>query len=106
MLSPKITPVQQTTTQPVVEKRLARKTIKAVVVSANAQKTVVARVTTYISHPIYHKRILRTKKYHVHDEQNLAKVNDQILIMETRPISKTKHFRLVKVLSSLTNPSA
>ena len=79
--------------------RLVRKTVKATVISAPGQKTIVGRVTTYIPHPIYHKRILRTKKYHIHDEENTAKLGDTVLIMETRPISKMKHFRLVKVLT-------
>ncbi|KRN12184.1 hypothetical protein IV37_GL001413 [Fructilactobacillus fructivorans] len=61
-------------------------------------KTITVVVETYKTHPTYGKRIKYSKKYKVQDENNEAKVNDIVDIMETRPLSKTKRFRLVDVV--------
>lgn len=60
------------------------------------QKTVTVKVTRFVKHPKYQKYQTLTKKYKVHDEDGSAKVGDKVTIKETRPISKDKHFTLVK----------
>jgi small subunit ribosomal protein S17 len=55
-------------------------------------------VETYKNHPKYHKRVKNSKKYCVHDEKNIAKVGDTVRIVETRPLSKTKHFYLKEIV--------
>ena len=61
-------------------------------------KTITVLVETYKKHPLYGKRVKYSKKYAVHDEQNIAKVGDKVKIVETRPLSKTKYFALVEVV--------
>ena len=73
-----------------------RKVRKGVVVSKMGVKSVVVEVTYREKHPIYGKVIIRRKKYHVHDEADTAKVGDAVVIMETRPLSATKRWRIVK----------
>ncbi len=68
------------------------------VVSDKMDKTIVVAVETYKKHDLYHKRIKYTKKYKAHDENNKAKIGDIVKIMETRPISKDKNWRLVEVV--------
>ena len=68
------------------------------VVSAANDKTITVLVETYKKDPLYGKRVKYSKKYAAHDEKNEAKVGDKVRIAETRPISKTKHFRLVEVV--------
>jgi small subunit ribosomal protein S17 len=68
------------------------------VVSDKMDKTIVVAVETYKKHDLYHKRIKYTKKYKAHDEQNAAKIGDIVKIMETRPISKDKNWRLVEIV--------
>ncbi len=70
-------------------------TLAGVVVKAAMQKTVTVKVTRFVKHPKYQKYQTLTKKYKVHDENGAAKVGDKVTIMETRPISKDKHFTLV-----------
>lgn len=70
-------------------------TLDGVVTSAAMQKTVVVKVTRFVKHPKYQKFQTLTKKYKVHDENGVAKVGDKVTIMETKPISKDKHFTLV-----------
>ena len=77
-------------------KRGARKVRKGKVVSKMGVKSVVVEVTYREQHPVYGKVIIRRKKYHVHDESNTAKVGDDVVIMETRPLSATKRWRVVK----------
>ena len=69
--------------------------LSGVVTSAAMQKTVVVKVTRFVKHPKYQKFQTLIKKYKVHDEENTAKVGDKVEIVETRPISKDKHFKLV-----------
>ncbi|MCK8627532.1 30S ribosomal protein S17 [Fructobacillus cardui] len=80
------------------EERNARKTYRGRVVSDKMDKTITVAVDTYVNHPVYGKRVRYTKKFKAHDEKNIAKMNDIVEIMETRPLSATKHFRLVKVV--------
>ncbi|MEA4162776.1 30S ribosomal protein S17 [Mycoplasma sp. 4404] len=78
--------------------RNSRKTLVGTVVSAGkTAKTIIVAVDTYKKHPLYSKRYKSTKRFAVHDENHVAKLGDIVVIMETRPLSKTKHFRLVEV---------
>lgn len=80
------------------EERNARKVYRGSVVSDKMEKTITVAVDTYVNHPVYGKRVRYTKKFKAHDEKNVAKQGDIVQIMETRPLSATKHFRLVKVI--------
>ena len=71
---------------------------RGVVVSSAMDKTIVVKVDTIKAHPRYKKVVRRSSKLHAHDEQNAAKVGDVVRIVETRPISKTKNWRLAEVL--------
>jgi small subunit ribosomal protein S17 len=71
---------------------------RGVVVSSAMDKTIVVRVDTVKAHPRYKKVVRRSAKFHAHDEQNAANVGDVVLIVETRPLSKTKSWRLAQVL--------
>lgn len=75
-----------------------RKEFIGKVVSNVNDKTIVVLVETYKKHPLYGKRVKYSKKYAVHDEQNIAKVGDKVKIVETRPLSKTKYFALVEIV--------
>ena len=77
-------------------KRGARKVRKGKVVSKMGIKSVVVEVSYREQHPLYGKIVIRRKKYHVHDEADTAKVGDEVVIMETRPLSATKRWRIVK----------
>mgnify|MGYP001246043211 CR=1 FL=1 len=68
------------------------------VVSDKMDKTIVVAVETYKKHSLYHKRIKYTKKFKAHDENNEAKIGDIVRIMETRPLSKEKRWRLVEIV--------
>lgn len=72
------------------------KILKGVVVSDKMDKTVVVLVTRFVEHKKYGKRIKKTKKYKAHDEDNLKKVGDIVEIEEVKPISKDKHFKVIK----------
>ena len=76
--------------------RGARKLRKGVVVSKMGAKSVKVAVSYRERHPLYGKIVTRTKNYHVHDEDDAAKVGDAVTIMETRPLSATKRWRIVK----------
>ena len=76
--------------------RGARKVRKGVVASKMGAKSVVVTVSYRERHPLYGKIVTRTKKYHAHDEDDTAKVGDIVTIMETRPLSATKRWRIVK----------
>lgn len=73
-----------------------RKLKKGVVISNKMQKTVVVRVDRTIRHPRYEKIIVRSKKYYAHDESNKLQTGDTVTIMETRPLSKLKRWRVVE----------
>ena len=69
------------------------------VVSAANNKTITVLVETYRNHPLYKKRVKYSKKYTAHDEKNIAKVGDIVRLLSTRPLSKTKRYELVEVLT-------
>jgi small subunit ribosomal protein S17 len=76
----------------------SRKERVGVVVSDKMQKTIVVQIRRKALHPLYNKVIEKANKFKVHDEKNEAKMGDRVLICETRPLSKDKRWRLVKVL--------
>ncbi len=78
--------------------RGARKTRIGVVVSDKMDKTAVVAVERLIKHPVYKKYIKRTTKFKAHDQKNECQVGDVVKIMETRPLSKTKRWRVVEIL--------
>ena len=78
--------------------RNLRKTISGVVSSNKADKTITVLVRRQVKHPIYGKFIKRTKKYTAHDETNDCNIGDRVRISETRPLSKSKRWRLVEVI--------
>ncbi|AEJ23408.1 30S ribosomal protein S17 [Weissella koreensis KACC 15510] len=80
------------------EARNARKVYTGRVVSDKMDKTISVAVETYKNHPVYGKRVKYTKKFKAHDENNEAKAGDMVRIMETRPTSATKRFRLVEIV--------
>jgi small subunit ribosomal protein S17 len=73
---------------------------RGVVVSDAMDKTIVVKVDTVKAHPRYKKVVRRSTKFHAHDEQNAAKLGDLVRIVETRPLSKTKNWRLAEVLEA------
>ena len=75
-----------------------RKTMVGIVVSDRMDKTVVVRVETLRRHPLYKKTIRHIKKVKAHDEENACRVGDKVLIMETRPLSREKRWRVVQIL--------
>ncbi len=75
-----------------------RKVREGYVVSDKMDKTVVVRVEDRVKHPLYGKVLRRTSKLKAHDEQNTAGVGDRVLLMETRPLSATKRWRIVEIL--------
>lgn len=75
-----------------------RKTRIGRIVSDKMDKTVVVAVETKVRHPLYGKTINRTTKFKAHDENNEAKLNDKVLIMETRPLSRDKRWRIVEIV--------
>ena len=81
-----------------MEERNLRKSMVGKVVSDKMDKKVVVAVETSVAHPIYKKTVKRTYKLKAHDEENNCKVGDKVLVMETRPLSKDKRFRVVEVV--------
>jgi small subunit ribosomal protein S17 len=75
-----------------------RKSMMGTVVSNKMDKTVVVAIEDYRRHPVYKKTIKRTKKYKAHDEENTCNAGDKVRIMETRPLSKEKRWRVVKII--------
>ncbi|MGY3778348.1 30S ribosomal protein S17 [Isobaculum melis] len=80
------------------EDRNKRKVYQGRVVSDKMEKTIVVVVETYRTHGVYGKRVKYSKKFTAHDENNVAKTGDIVRIMETRPLSATKRFRLLEVV--------
>ena len=78
--------------------RASRKVREGLVVSDKMEKTVVVEVEDRVKHALYGKIMRRTRKLKVHDEQNSAGIGDRVMIMETRPLSATKRWRLVEIL--------
>ena len=78
--------------------RNLRKTMVGTVVSDKMDKTIVVAIETRVKHPIYKKTVKRTYKLKAHDEENSCKVGDVVKVMETRPLSKDKRWRLVEIV--------
>ncbi|MFV0499817.1 MAG: 30S ribosomal protein S17 [Bacilli bacterium] len=81
-----------------MSERNTRRELTGVVVSDKMEKSITVKVETYKKHALYGKRIKSSTKFTAHDENNEAKVGDKVVIMETRPLSKNKRFRLVKIV--------
>jgi small subunit ribosomal protein S17 len=78
--------------------RAPRKVREGIVSSSKMDRTLVIEVVERVRHPKYNKFVMRTKKLYAHDEANDANVGDRVRVMETRPLSKTKRWRLVEIL--------
>src|ERR1043165_1727518 len=92
---------QQSQSTNSTESRNLRKTKIGVVTSNKMDKTIVVAVERKVKHPIYGKFVKKTTKFHAHDEKNEGSIGDTVRIMETRPLSKTKRWRLVEVLEKV-----
>ena len=79
--------------------RGARKSRTGLVVSDKMEKTVVVAIERRVPHPVYGKMVTRTKRLKAHDEENSAKVGDTVRIVETRPLSKDKRWRVVEIMN-------
>ena len=86
------------TTRAGADQRASRKTRTGLVVSDKMQKTVVVAIERRVAHPVYGKMMVRTTKLKAHDEENSAKQGDRVRIMETRPLSKDKRWRVVEIV--------
>ena len=75
-----------------------RKTRTGIVTSDKMDKTVTVAIKTKVRHPLYGKMVNRTRKFKAHDEENTCKIGDRVKVMETRPLSKDKRWRLVEVI--------
>jgi len=90
---------EEHTTETGTEERINRRKVReGMVVSDAMQATVIVAVVERVRHPRYGKTVQRTKRLYVHDEQNEAKVGDRIRVIETRPLSKLKRWRLMEIL--------
>jgi small subunit ribosomal protein S17 len=90
---------EEDTTETGTEERINRRKVReGMVVSAAMQATVIVAVVERVRHARYGKTVQRTKRLYVHDEQNEAKVGDRIRVIETRPLSKLKRWRLMEIL--------
>ena len=85
-------------TEQVTEERSNRKVREGLVGSVSMEKTAVVAVTERVRHRRYFKTVLQTKKLYVHDEENESRVGDRVRVMETRPLSKKKRWRLIDIL--------
>ena len=83
-----------------MSERGIRKSRVGIVVSDKMDKTIVVKIERKAKHPLYGKTVKITKKYKAHDEENVAKVGDKVLITETRPLSRDKRWRLVRVIEA------
>ena len=90
--------VQDSGAAPEQDERARRKTRIGVVAGDKSDKTVTVVVERRVAHPVYGKQVTRTKKYHAHDEKNEYRVGDVVRIVETRPLSKTKRWRVAELL--------
>ena len=82
-----------------MSERNLRKTRTGRVVSNKMQKTVVVAIEDNVKHPLYNKIVKKTVKLKAHDEENMCNVGDRVLVMETRPLSKEKRWRVVEIIS-------
>ena len=81
-----------------MEERNRRKVLRGTVVSDKMDKTIVVEIATTKSHPLYGRRVKYSNTFKAHDENNEASIGDVVEVMETRPLSKDKHFHLVKIV--------
>lgn len=81
-----------------MEERNLRRTLIGTVASNKMDKTIVVKVETAVRHPIYKKIVKRTYKLKAHDEENVCQIGDKVKVMETRPLSKDKRWRVVEVV--------
>lgn len=77
-----------------------RRRMTGEVIKTSMDKTAVVRVTRRFAHPVYKKYVTRMKKFYAHDEQNAATAGDKVIIEETRPLSKTKRWRILEIIGS------
>ena len=84
-----------------MEERNLRKVRVGKVVSNKMEKTIVVAIEDHVRHPKYNKIMNRTIKIHAHDEQNVCSIGDKVSVMETRPYSKTKRWRLVEIIEKV-----
>ena len=84
-----------------MEERNLRKVRVGKVVSNKMDKTIVVAIEDHVRHPKYNKIMKRTIKIHAHDEQNVCSIGDKVSVMETRPLSKTKRWRLVEIIEKV-----
>ena len=89
---------EETTTVEEADERAARKVREGIVTSNKMDKTVVVSVVDRVRHAKYNKFVLRTKKLHAHDETNDVNIGDKVRVMETRPMSKTKRWRVTDIV--------
>jgi len=75
-----------------------KRTIKGVVVSNKMDKTIVVKAERLVKHPVFHKYVRKHLKYKAHDEKNQSKLGDTVLIIESRPLSKEKRWRMLEIL--------
>ena len=80
------------------ERTTSRKTRIGYVVSDKMDKTAVVRIETFVTHPLYKRRVKTSTKYKAHDEGNICAIGDKVKIMETRPLSKDKRWRVVEII--------
>ncbi len=85
-------------------RRPRRKQREGVVVSDAMDKTIVVRVERRVRHPVYGKELTLASKFYAHDEQNAAKVGDRVCIVETRPLSRLKRWRLAEIVKAAAQP--
>ncbi len=83
--------------------QINKKILTGIVIQDASDKTINILVETYKNHPLYKKRTKYSKKYLVHDEKNIAKIGDKVSFISTRPISKNKSFKLLKVIKKAVN---
>ncbi|NLJ76929.1 MAG: 30S ribosomal protein S17 [Peptococcaceae bacterium] len=81
-----------------MENRGMRKVLTGKIVSDKMNKTVVVAVESLVRHPLYQRTIRRTKKFKAHDEENSCRIGDKVKMMETRPLSKEKRWRIIEIL--------
>ena len=80
---------------------MSKRTIVGVVTSVAGDKTIVVTRTSRQTHPLYGKKFTTSRKFHAHDEKNECSIGDTVMIMETRPISKSKRWRLVEIVEKV-----
>ncbi len=99
MAATKVNEIKGAESRPEEAKRALRRRQEGVVVSTKMDKTVVVKVTRQVKHPQYGKFVRVSTKYHAHDEENLCSDGDIVRIVETRPLSKTKRWRVANIVA-------